>query len=235
MKNLQNFRTMSKDKMHLTVALDSIESLATLVKGRIVEAKSGEDYKSICLDVLESLAIIPTIIDTSDGIINQTDAYIEKLKESHNKEIIGITKNITDSAKSLNIPSMEQVRKMYASKVNEEELNQFAAGFVDHLNLVDVKDPNELAAILGGLKRNVEKRETTPDAITAKVNTFVQSIPGYNDLPEGDKENLRNASILMVKKYGNITYADLDNIIREELTSSIENFLNFAPNTGTKK
>jgi len=39
----------------------------------------------------------------------------------------------------------------------------------------------------------------------------------------------------MVKKYGNITYADLDNIIREELTSSIENFLNFAPNTGTKK
>ena len=179
MKNLQNFRTMSKDKMHLTVALDSIEDLSSLVKERIVEAKSEEDYKSICLDVLESLAIIPTIIDTSDGIINQTDAYIEKLKESHNKEIIGITKNITDSAKSLNIPSMEQVRKMYAT-VSEEELNKFAASFVTHLNLLDANNVNNMKGIL----------ETVDDE--SKITVFCQTIPNWKNFSNEKREIVRS-------------------------------------------
>ena len=198
MNNLQNFRTMSKDKMHLTVALDSIESLSTLVKGRIVEAKSGEDYKSICLDVLESLAIIPTIIDTSDGIINQTDAYIEKLKESHNKEIIGITKNITgitknitDSAKSLNIPSREQVLKMYAT-VSEEELNNFTASFATHLNLVDASNPNNVKGIV----------ETVDDE--SKITVFCQSIPNWKNFSNQERAAIRPVASEIVRTH-NVT------------------------------
>lgn len=204
MNNLQNFRTMSKDKMHLTVALDSIESLSTLVKERIVEAESKEDYKSICLDVLESLAIIPTIIDTSDGIINQTDVIIEKMIESHNKEIIGITKNITDSAKSLNIPSMEQVRKMYASKVNEEELNEFAASFVDHLNLVDASNPNNVKDITG--KSDIKER----DLFESKVTIFCQSVPNWQNFSNSQRAAIRSVASEIVRTHNVTSITELE-------------------------
>ena len=200
MNNLQNFRTMSKDKMHLTVALDSIESLSTLVKGRIVEAKSEEDYKSICLDVLESLAIIPTIIDTSDGIINQTDAYIEKLKESHNKEIIGITKNITDSAERINTP-----------KASAEDIENFAASFATHLNLVDASNPNNIGNIIGSISDEAAKFES-------RVTMFCQSIPRWETFSNEKRAIVRREARPLVRQYNVTSLKELEKKAIVEIT-----------------
>jgi len=203
MNNLQNFRTQSKDKMHLLLALSAIEDLSSLVKQRIVEAKSGEDYKSLCLDILESLAIVPTIIDTAEGVLNQTDVLIEKMIEAHNKEIIGITKNITDSAKSLNIPSMEQVRKMYASKVNEEELNQFAGSFITHLNLVDASNPNNVKDIIG-------KSGCKEDLFESKVTVFCQTIPEWETFSNQQRAAIRSVASEIVRTHNVTSITELE-------------------------
>lgn len=203
MNNLQNFRTQSKDKMHLLLALSAIEDLSSLVKQRIVEAKSGEDYKSLCLDILESLAIVPTIIDTAEGVLNQTDVLIEKMIEAHNKEIIGITKNITDSAKSLNIPSMEQVRKMYAT-VSEEELNKFAASFVTHLNLLDANNPNNMRGIVG--KSDIKER----DLFESKVTIFCQSVPNWQNFSNSQRAAIRSVASEIVATHNVTSVTELE-------------------------